>query len=48
VTADATCLGVEQAGLLQAAFDADLAAFGAQSPRLAQRYRTLSASTVES
>jgi uncharacterized protein len=30
--------GVEQAGLLQAVFDADLAAFGAQSPELAQRY----------
>lgn len=31
--------GVEQAGLLQAVFDADLAAFGAQSPQLARRYR---------
>ena len=39
--------GVERADLLQAVFDADLAAFGAQSPRLAQRYQTPSASDVE-
>ncbi|KAA0021086.1 SDR family NAD(P)-dependent oxidoreductase [Antrihabitans cavernicola] len=32
--------GVEDAGLLQTVFDADLAAFGAQSPQLATRYRT--------
>jgi uncharacterized protein len=32
--------GVEDAGLLDAAFRADLAAFGAQSPTLAARYRT--------
>jgi short-subunit dehydrogenase len=32
--------GVEQAGLLTAVFDADLAAFGAQSPELARRYQT--------
>jgi short-subunit dehydrogenase len=32
--------GVERAGLLQAVFDADLAAFGGQIPTLAQRYRT--------
>ncbi len=32
--------GVEQADLLQAVFDADLAAFGGQSPGLAQRYQT--------
>ena len=31
--------GVEDASLLQAVFDAELAAFGAQSPRLASRYR---------
>jgi short-subunit dehydrogenase len=31
--------GVEQADLLQAVFEADLAAFGAQSPELATRYR---------
>lgn len=31
--------GVEEAGLLQAVFQADLAAFGAQSPELATRYR---------
>jgi uncharacterized protein len=31
--------GVEDPGLLQAVFDADLAAFGAQSPELASRYR---------
>ena len=31
--------GVENADLLQAVFDADLAAFGAQSPELAERYR---------
>lgn len=31
--------GVERSELLQAVFDADLAAFGAQSPELAQRYR---------
>lgn len=30
--------GVEDAGLLRQVFDADLAAFGAQSPRLAARY----------
>ena len=32
--------GVENAPLLEAVFQADLAAFGAQSPQLAQRYRT--------
>ena len=32
--------GVEDAGLLDAIFQADLAAFGAQSPQLATRYRT--------
>jgi short-subunit dehydrogenase len=32
--------GVEDASLLDAVFRADLAAFGAQSPELAQRYRT--------
>jgi uncharacterized protein len=32
--------GVERDDLLQAVFDADLAAFGAQSPQLARRYRT--------
>jgi uncharacterized protein len=32
--------GVEHVGLLQAVFAADLAAFSAQSPALAQRYRT--------
>ena len=32
--------GVEDAGLLQAVFEADLTAFGAQSPELARRYRT--------
>lgn len=31
--------GVEDYSLLQAVFDADLAAFGAQSPQLASRYR---------
>ena len=31
--------GVEEAGLLDAVFQADLAAFGAQSPELATRYR---------
>jgi uncharacterized protein len=31
--------GVEDAGLLDAIFRADLAAFGAQSPQLATRYR---------
>lgn len=31
--------GVENDSLLQNVFDADLAAFGAQSPRLAQRYQ---------
>jgi uncharacterized protein len=31
--------GVEEAGLMQAVFQADLAAFGAQSPELATRYR---------
>ena len=31
--------GVEDAGLLDTAFRAGLAAFGAQSPELAQRYR---------
>jgi hypothetical protein len=31
--------GVEQAGLLEAIFDADLAAFRAQSPQLARRYQ---------
>lgn len=32
--------GVEDAGLLQAVFTADLAAFNGQSPELASRYRT--------
>jgi short-subunit dehydrogenase len=32
--------GVDEYGLLQAVFDADLAAFAAQSPELAARYRT--------
>ena len=32
--------GVEDAGLLDAVFAADLAAFGGQSPQLASRYRT--------
>lgn len=32
--------GVEDAGLLDAVFQADLAAFGAQSPELATRYRS--------
>ncbi len=32
--------GVEDTGLLDAIFAADLAAFGAQSPELAKRYRT--------
>jgi short-subunit dehydrogenase len=32
--------GVEDYGLLQSVFDADLAAFGGQSPQLARRYRT--------
>jgi uncharacterized protein len=37
---EAVCApGVEDAGLLDAIFRADLAAFGAQSPRLATRYR---------
>jgi uncharacterized protein len=31
--------GVENASLLDAVFQADLAAFGAQSPELAERYR---------
>lgn len=31
--------GVERPDLLQAVFDADLAAFGGQSPKLAQRYQ---------
>ena len=31
--------GVERSDLLQAVFEADLAAFGAQSPELARRYR---------
>ena len=31
--------GVEDAGLLDAIFQADLTAFGAQSPELATRYR---------
>ncbi|GAA4147849.1 SDR family NAD(P)-dependent oxidoreductase [Actinomadura keratinilytica] len=33
--------GVEDAGLLDAVFTADLAAFGAQSPELATRYRSV-------
>ncbi|GAA3630807.1 SDR family NAD(P)-dependent oxidoreductase [Kineosporia mesophila] len=33
--------GVEDAGLLDAVFAADLAAFGGQSPELASRYRTV-------
>jgi hypothetical protein len=32
--------GIEDAGLLDAVFHADLAAFGAQSTELATRYRT--------
>jgi short-subunit dehydrogenase len=32
--------GMEDSGLLQAVFDAELAAFGAQSPQLAARYRS--------
>jgi hypothetical protein len=32
--------GVEHSDLLQAVFEADLAAFGAQQPELAERYRT--------
>jgi short-subunit dehydrogenase len=32
--------GVEEASLLEAVFQADLAAFGAQSPQLAKRYGT--------
>lgn len=35
-----TAPGVEDASLLDAVFSADLAAFGAQSPELASRYRT--------
>jgi hypothetical protein len=31
--------GVESSDLLEAAFQADLAAFAAQAPRLAERYR---------
>ena len=31
--------GVEESSLLQAVFDADLAAFAAQSPDLARRYK---------
>jgi len=31
--------GVERAGLLEQVFQADLTAFGAQSPELASRYR---------
>jgi uncharacterized protein len=33
--------GVERADLLDAVFEADLAAFGAQAPQLAERYRKL-------
>jgi short-subunit dehydrogenase len=33
--------GVEDAGLLDAVFEADLAAFGAQSPKLATRYQSI-------
>jgi short-subunit dehydrogenase len=33
--------GVEKAELLDAVFEADLTAFGGQSPQLATRYRTL-------
>jgi hypothetical protein len=32
--------GVERSDLLDAAFNAELAAFAAQSPQLAERYRT--------
>lgn len=35
-----TAPGVEQNDLLQSVFDADLAAFGGQSPQLATRYRS--------
>jgi hypothetical protein len=31
--------GVEEDGVLEAVFEADMAAFGAQSPELATRYR---------
>ena len=39
--------GVEHAELLQAVFDADLAAFGGQSPNLAQRYQTRAGAPAE-
>lgn len=39
--------GVENADLLQAVFDADLAAFGGQSPKLAQRYQTRAGASAE-
>jgi hypothetical protein len=35
-----TAPGLEQYELLQSVFDADLAAFGGQSPQLATRYRS--------
>lgn len=38
--------GVEDAGLLEAVSQADLAAFGAQSPELATRYRASSPATL--
>jgi uncharacterized protein len=37
--AQVVCPGVQDASLLDTAFRAGLAAFGAQSPGLAQRYR---------
>jgi short-subunit dehydrogenase len=39
--------GVEHAELLQAVFDADLAAFGGQSPKLAARYQTRAATSAK-
>jgi len=39
--------GVEHADLLQAVFDADLAAFGGQSPTLAHRYQTHAGASAE-
>lgn len=39
--------GVEDAGLLQAVFQADLAAFGAQSPELATRYRRTATAALD-
>lgn len=39
--------GLEHADLLQAVFDADLAAFGGQSPKLALRYQTRAGAPAE-